>query len=128
MAVVTEREALALLTVGVGDNSVTKVTPFHISGKTTATTAEVIFSPDSDRRFVVTDLILDVTQGGTIHIFEDSDQDGNHIFQGTFESATYQMPFSHSFKTPWVAHIVGHSIKITATGGTTKWVIVGYQV
>lgn len=94
-------------------------TPIHVDASyATAQTGTVIFTADSDKKSVVTDIYLVVsgTTDGNIKIFDETDATGNYLFKATVEVSTNKnFVFSHNFSTPYISSAVGNSWKITTS-------------
>jgi hypothetical protein len=94
-------------------------TPIHVDASYTDTqTDTIIWTADSDKKGVVTDIMI-IAYGSTdgqVRIFDETDSTGHYLFKGTLEVATNKNAIiSHAFVTPFIQSAVGNSIKITTS-------------
>ena len=111
----------------------TGFTPVHKdSHYTTAQTGADIWTPSSDKKFVVTD--LDIICGGTtdavVTLFDETNSAGNIIFKGIIDvSNNKQFVFSKTFRTPFISSAANNDLKITTSAGITIDIIIhGYEI
>ncbi len=106
--------------------------PIHKNASYTDTqTNSVIWDVTSDKKFVITDLII-TCSGNTdaqVKVFDETDSDGNYIFKGTIDvSNNKQFSFNHSFVTPFIADANNNSLKVTTSAGIDIDIVVhGYE-
>ena len=99
---------------------------------TTQQTDTVLWTPGNGGRFVITDVIVSVNgpNNGTVTIFEDTNAAGNWLFKQDVEPSTDPpVRYVESLKTPFVAKVIDHELKITTSAAITLRVhIRGYEV
>lgn len=107
-------------------------TPIHKDASfTTTQSGTVLWTPDTDKTIVVTDLdiIVGGTADGTITVFNGAgDIEGSRLFKGAVDvSNNKQFSYVKSFKTPFVGTKNG-TISITTTADMTVDIILhGYE-
>lgn len=97
----------------------------------TAQTNTIIWTPASGKKFVVTDIVMNVrnsTLGAlTLAIFDDTNAAGNSLHKATYESGANTDVISN-LGTPFVSNALNQSLKITTSGGLTiSGTVWGYE-
>ncbi len=83
-------------------------------------TNTVIWTPASGKKYVVTDLVMNIrnnTLGAiTVTIFDETNSVGNILYKANFEAGS-NFDTAANFITSFVSSAVNRSLKITTTGG-----------
>lgn len=98
---------------------------------TTQQTDVIIWTPDTDKRIIITDYMISIrnnTLGAiTLSIFDDTDAPENWLYSAVF-NANQNEVIPGSLTTEWVSGAVNRSLKITTTGALiVRGVISGYE-
>lgn len=86
----------------------------------TTQTNTIIWTPASGKKYVVTDLVMNIrnnTLGAiTVTIFDETNAVGNILYKANFEAGS-NFDTAANFITSFVSGAVNRSLKITTTGG-----------
>lgn len=88
-------------------------------------TGVTVLDPTAGKKFVITDIFLVVSVGGTCTFFDGTDAAANTLLKGTFTAAD---KINHSFVRPWVSSTADNVLKYTSGAGFTAEITVhGYE-
>jgi hypothetical protein len=98
----------------------------------TAQSGTALWTPAAGKRFVITDIIMNVsgTVDGTISIYEETDTPGNRLFKGLVEVTTNkQFSMNHSYRVPFEAGAADNVLYIDTSGNMDVDIMLhGYEV
>lgn len=99
---------------------------------TTIQTNQPIWTPETDKKFVLTDLII-VAQGNTdavITIFDKDNEEGHIVFKGKIDvSMNRQYSFNHAFRVPFESDAKDNSLRLTTSAAINIDVVChGYEI
>ncbi len=88
-------------------------------------TAAAIWDPTTGKKFIITDMILVLSVGGALTLFDGTDAAANYVENGTYPVGRW----STHFERPWPSATVDNILKYTSgTGITGNITIHGYEV
>lgn len=89
---------------------------------TTTQTNTVIWTPASGKKYVVTDLVMNIRNSTlgtiTVTIFDETNSAGNILYKANFEAGS-NFDTASNFITSFVSSNINRSLKITTSGGLT---------
>jgi hypothetical protein len=89
-------------------------------------TSTTIWDPDAGKKFVITDLILAMSESGRVTVFDGTDAAANRVFDGVVYGAVWHFNFQGQ---PWKSSTADNILKATTDADAEVTITVhGYEV